>query len=79
MAFAKEKRTFISKPFENRATIECFPMRHYKGSEKSDGYRLCCFADYDDGMLYHVSCHETYEEAYKKMMDISCGIWEEVI
>ena len=72
------KRKFISEPFGNSAEIEALAMRAYKGAEKTQGYRLCCYAEYDDGMLYYCSCHETYEEAYKAMMVLSCGIWEEV-
>lgn len=74
----KGKRRFVSKLFGNSAEIEAFAMRAYKGAEKTQGYRLCCYSDYDDGMLYHCSCYETYEEAYKAMMKISCGKWEEV-
>lgn len=72
-------RNFVSRKFGNSATIEAMPMRAYKGAEKKQGYRLCCYADYDDGMLYYCSCHETYKEAYAAMMSISCGEWEEVI
>lgn len=74
----KGKRRFICKLFGNSAEIEALAMRAYKGAEKTQGYRLCCYSDYDDGMLYHCSCYETYEEAYKAMMKISCGKWEEV-
>ena len=74
----KGKRQFISKPFGNSAEIEALAMRAYPGAEKTQGYRLCCYADYDDGLLYHCSCYETYEKAYKAMMEISCGQWEEV-
>lgn len=71
-------KRFISKPFGNSATIEAMMMRPYKGAEKEQGYRLCCYAEHDDGRLYHCSCYETYDEAYNKMMSISCGEWKEV-
>lgn len=58
-------KKFISEQFGSSATIEALPMKAYKGATKSQGYRLCCYADYDDGMLYHCSCFESYEAAYK--------------
>ena len=79
MAIIKRgKRRFISEQFGNSAEIEALAIRGYKGAEKTQGYRLCCYADYDDGLLYHCSCYETYEQAHNAMMRISCGKWEEV-
>lgn len=74
-----EIRHFISEKYGNSATIESMEMKPYKGATKEQGYRLCCYADYDDGILYHCSCHETYEAAYKGMMSMSCGEWKEVL
>lgn len=68
---------FSSKRYGNSATIEALASRPYKGAEKSQAYRLCCYAEYDNGMLYHCSVYETYEEAYNKLMTISCGEWKE--
>ena len=76
--FKTGKRRFISEKFGNSAEIEALAMRPYKGAKKSQGYRLCCYSEYDDGLLYHCSCYETYEEAYNHMMKISCGDWKEV-
>ena len=64
--------------YGNTATIEAFGALPYKGaSTKVQTYRVCCYADYDGGTLYHCNCYETYEEAYKHLMTLSCGSWVE--
>lgn len=72
-------RVFISRECGNSAVIEELMMYPYKGAAaKEIGYRLCCYSEYDNHMLYHCSCYETYEEAYNHMMKLSCGIWEKI-
>lgn len=71
-------KTYKSEQFGNTATIEEGWTRPYKGAKKMLGYRLCCYADYDDGELYYCSCHESFGEAYNRMMQISGGEWKEV-
>ena len=72
-------RHFVSREFENSATIEAFSAPSHKGGKKRQHYRLCCYADYNNGLLYYCKMFETYTEAYNDMMGISCGIWEEEI
>lgn len=69
---------FVSFKFDSSATIEAMAIRPYKGAEKVQGYTLCCYADYDNGRLYHCSVHETYEAAYKQLMTFASGTWIDV-
>ena len=73
------KKCFISEQFGNSATIEESRGYPYKGAaEKQQEFILSCYADYDNGKMYHLSIHETYDEAYSRMMKISCGKWKEI-
>ncbi len=70
-------KKYKSETFGNTATIERGRMKPYKEAEESISYRLCCYADYNNSMLYYCSCFETFDEAYNKLMSLSCGEWKE--
>lgn len=62
--------------YGNIALIEAFGMLPYRGAPtKVQTYRVCCHNE--DLVLYYCNCYETYEEAYKHMMILSCGSWKE--
>ena len=70
----KFKSNYADK-FGNIAVVEKLQFLPYQGAQKrEDGYRLSLTATYDN-MLYHVSVHETKQEAINKMMEFSCGTW----
>lgn len=71
-------RNYKSVKFGNSAKIERGEGRAYKGAPLTTEYSLACYADYDRGKLYHFSVYETFEEAYNKLMTLSCGDWKEV-
>ena len=72
-------KTFRDK-FGNRAIVETKSVRPYKGAYgRCLGYRLMCFAEYDDDFLYYVSVYGTETEAMDKLMELSGGTWEEVL
>lgn len=64
--------------FENMAHIgevEIYP--YAKAPKKEKAYRLMLVSLYDNNFVYHVSIHESFEEAHEKMMKMSCGTWKE--
>lgn len=62
--------------FGNTATIVKETIIPYKGATKAvDAYKLPLTADYDSDYLYHVSVHETFDDAIKKMNEYSAGTW----
>lgn len=64
--------------FENKAVIDEVKVYPYaKAAEKEKCYRLTLLSLYDDEFVYHVSIHESFENAYKDMMKISWGTWKE--
>lgn len=64
--------------FKNMANIQEVEIRPCaKASKKEKAYRLMLASLYDNNFVYHVSVHETFEEAYDKMMRMSCGTWTE--
>ena len=54
----------------NSAYVEEVLMHPYKGAPKQKGYRLWAVDDYDDGFVYHVSCHETLDDAKAHLKSI---------
>ena len=63
----------------NKATIEDVYIFPYQGaSYKMVGYRLTLSAMYDDDFIYHVSVHETMNDAVHLMKTFSCGEWKEM-
>ena len=67
---------YESKPFGNMATIESMIGRPYKGAPKQVEWRLCLYAMYDEEKLYYCAMFDSFEEAYAKLMETSCGKWE---
>lgn len=66
--------------FGNMATIEKVRILPYQGArERQEAYRLSLQSMYDCAFEYHVSVHETFEEAKAKMFSFSCGTWTEKI
>lgn len=64
--------------FENKAIIDEVKIYPYaKATEKKKGYRLTLLSLYDNEFIYHVSIHETFEEAHKNMMKTSCATWKQ--
>ena len=69
----------IKDDFGNSGTIEEKMMLPYNGaSARVLGYVLTLRADYDCGMIYHVSCHESLGEALDRVKPISCGTFRVV-
>ena len=63
--------------FGNTATIVKETIIPYKGATKAaDAYKLSLTADYDSDYLYHVSVHETLDDAIKEMNKCSAGTWD---
>lgn len=64
--------------FENMANIQEVETRPYaKAPKKEKAYRLMLASLYDNNFVYHVSVHESFEQAYDEMMKMSYGTWEE--
>lgn len=69
----------LKDDFGNSGTIEQKMMLPYNGaSARVPGYVLTLRADYDCGMIYHVSCHESLGEALDRVKPISCGTFRVV-
>lgn len=71
-------RTFLSYKFGNYASIKRYLGYPYMGApEKTEHFKLSCYALYDNADCYHVSVYETEQEALNALMKISCGEWTE--
>lgn len=71
-------RIFKTSVHGNTARIERVTHKPYKDAPAPvTGYRLCISADYNHGFVYHVSVHETMEEATAKMERCGTG-WAEM-
>lgn len=67
----------FSDAYGNTATIYKEVILPYRGATKYvEGYKLSLTADYDCDYCYHVSVHETLDEALDKMSEYSGNTWE---
>lgn len=57
--------------FHRSATIEAFTGPAYYRGPIRTSYRLIIQADYNRGMIIHVSCHDSEEAARQAMLHIS--------
>ena len=64
--------------FGNRAEIDMSIRPAYICGAPEEMWRLSCYAEYNDDYLYHVSVHESQQQALKQMNEFSCGSWEEI-
>lgn len=63
--------------FGNKAIIdECMIFAYQKATQKEKAYRLTLLSTYDNDFIYHISIHKSFDQAYQKMMKISCGTWK---
>lgn len=74
----KNKITFYKDSYGNTARIEPVITHPFKGGFIETGYRLVVSADYDNDFVYFVSMYETFEAAYQKLKQFSCGSFREV-
>ncbi len=58
-------KIFYDNVAHNYAVIETIMMRPYYGAKKRTSYRLTQMDN--ERTIYHVSCHESYEDAKAKM------------
>ena len=67
----------LTDNYGNSATIEKVMTLPYKGAKtRVEAYILKLFADYDNGFNYHVSMHESLEDAKQKLSKFSCGTFK---
>lgn len=69
----------LKDEFGNSGTIEEKMILPYRGSHvKEPAYVLTLNADYDDGMVYHVSVHPSFGDALETVKPFSCGTFRVV-
>ena len=71
------KRVYYND-FGNKAIIDEVEIYPYaKAPKKEISYRLTLSSPDEDDFVYYVSIYETFEDAYKSMMEKNCGTWKE--
>lgn len=69
----------LKDDFGNSGTIEEKMILPYRGSHvKEPAYILTLNADYENGLVYHVSVHPSYGDAVETVKPFSCGTFRVV-
>ena len=69
----------LKDDFGNSGTIEEKMILPYRDSPIRElSYILTLNADYDDGMVYHVSVHHSFGDALETVKPFSCGTFRVV-
>ena len=69
----------LKDDFGNSGTIEEKMILPYKGSPvREPAYILTLNADYENGLVYHVSVHPSFGDAIETVKPFSCGTFRVV-